>query len=361
MAKRQISKTNGGQIKGVDPLKSSEREFGEAMRWMVDFMARYLRNNVIEELHKSTVEKFADSEPLVFPLPVYEQRTHKYSHHWYTDTDGVEYDENEYRDAVDGGRWRFLDSLTHHSEPRERKYTVRTGTRWADVTVGGVLRTYGFRDAKQVGNYAAVFLRLNQRAQRKLLKRFDDKRIEKMARQILRKVNRRNAQQFYGRVEDAIGVSAKELMADEGLTYKINALELETAQWAKKLRDETLEVFTANSLRVMAEGGGLEDVLATFSDLEEKRKNHAKMVARTQIANFNSLLGKARAQNIGIQKAVWVTSRDERVRRCHQVRNGKEFDLSKGLYSSCDGKWLLPGTDYNCRCTYRYVIPDDED
>lgn len=274
MAKRQISKPGGGTLKGVDPLKASEREFAEAMESMVDFMTRYIRNNVIGELHQSTVAKFAD--------------------------------------------------------------------------------------AKQIGNYANVFLTLNKRAQRKLLKRFDDKRIEKLARRVLSKVNRRNAQQFYKTVEDSIGTSATELLNSEGLQSNINALILETAQWAKKLRDETLEAYTANTLRVMAQGGSLKDVLAQYSGMEEKRKNHAKMVARTQVANFNSLVSKARAENLGIQKARWITSRDERVRKCHQVRNGKEFDMDKGLYASCDGKWLLPGTDYNCRCTYEFILPDEE-
>lgn len=260
--KRQITKTGGGNLKGVEPPKSSEREFSKAMEYMVDFMTRFIRNNVINELNQTTIDKFAD--------------------------------------------------------------------------------------AKQTGNYANVFLTLNKKAQRKLLKRFDDKKLEKITRKILGKVNRRNAQQFYSSVEDSIGTNAKELLNSEGLQSNINALMLETAQWAKKLRDETLEAYTANTLRVMAQGGSLTDVLAQYSGMEEKRKNHAKMVSRTQIANFNSLVSKARAENLGIEKAVWVTSRDERVRRCHAVRDKKEFDLNKGLYSSCDNKTLLPGTDFNC-------------
>lgn len=213
---------------------------------------------------------------------------------------------------------------------------------------------------RQVGNYASVLLGLNRKAQRKLLKRFSNKSIERFVKKLLGKVNRRNAQQFYNTAEEAIGISSKELMATEGLSFQINALELETAQWAKKLRDETLEMYTANSLRVMAQGGSLVDVLANFEDMEEKRKNHAKMVARTQVSTFNSLVEKARAQTLGLEEAEWETSGDERVRPCHAVRNGKKFKLSEGLYSSCDKKFLLPGVDYQCRCTYRYVIPKED-
>ena len=216
-----------------------------------------------------------------------------------------------------------------------------------------------FSDAKR--NYAATLLSLNESVRKKLLKRFSNKALRKAIQKVLSKVNSRNAKQFYSRIEDAIGISSKELMSTEGLSAQIDALELETVQWAKKLRDETLEMYVSNSLRTMAQGGSLEDVLENFNGMQEKRKNHAKTVARTQISTFNSLVGKARAQNLGLKKAKWVTSHDERVRRCHQVRDGKEFDLDKGLYSSCDGKYLLPGVDYNCRCTYEYVIPEEDE
>ena len=107
----------------------------------------------------------------------------------------------------------------------------------------------------------------------------------------------------------------------------------------------------------MAEGESLESILSKFDGMIEKRKGHAKMVARTQITTFNSLTTKARAKNLGIDTAVWLTSEDERVRPAHAARNGKEFTLSDGLHSSIDGKTLLPGVDYQCRCDYRLIIP----
>lgn len=215
-----------------------------------------------------------------------------------------------------------------------------------------------FEDA-QTGNYASVFLRLAKQTQRRLMRQFDDDRIEAMVSKIMGKVDRRNREQLYAMVEKRIGLSTTELTRTEGLSSQINALTLETAQWAKKLRDETLEMYTANSLRAMTIGQSLPDILSEFDGMVEKRKNHAKFTARNQVANFNSITTKLRAQNIGITKAVWVTSNDERVRESHKVRDGKEFDLDEGLYSSVDGKTLLPGTDYQCRCTYDLVIDDD--
>jgi SPP1 gp7 family putative phage head morphogenesis protein len=90
----------------------------------------------------------------------------------------------------------------------------------------------------------------------------------------------------------------------------------------------------------------------------EQRKGHAKMIARTQISTINSLTSKIRAQNLGITKAIWVSARDERTRASHASRDGKEFELSEGLYDSIDGKTLLPGIDFQCRCDYILKIPE---
>jgi uncharacterized protein with gpF-like domain len=62
-----------------------------------------------------------------------------------------------------------------------------------------------------------------------------------------------------------------------------------------------------------------------------------------------------------VKRAVWDTAGDESVRASHIGRDGEEFDLAEGLYSSMDGKWLLPGVDYNCRCTARYILDDASD
>jgi SPP1 gp7 family putative phage head morphogenesis protein len=216
-----------------------------------------------------------------------------------------------------------------------------------------------FADA-QVGNYASVYLKLADKVRRKLLKQFDDKRIKELVETILNKVNRGNRDELYAKVEARIGLNSTELTNTEGLNADINALVLETTRWVQKLRDETLEEYTANSLRAMTQGDSLESIMKQFDGLVEKRKNHAKSTARNQIANFNSMATKIRAQNLGITRARWITSRNERVRESHKDRDGKEFDLSEGFYSSLDRKYLLPGTDYQCQCDYELIIPEDD-
>ncbi len=268
--KREVKSPKGAKINSPAPPRAEERQMAEAIKYMIEQMEKRFKNQVFNQLHVSTVEKFADA---------------------------------------------------------------------------------------QVGNFAKVYLGLAKKARRSLLKQFPDDRLEAMSNRITGKVDKRNKDIFYKRAAARIGISREELEATEGLTSQINAYKLETSQWIKKMRDETLQNWTASTLRDMAEGKGLPEILKQFEGMVEKRKNHAQMVARTQISTFNSLTTKARAQNLGIEKAIWITAEDERVRGraggkypnakpSHWELHGKEFDLAKGAY--INGEYLLPGMDYNC-------------
>jgi SPP1 gp7 family putative phage head morphogenesis protein len=162
----------------------------------------------------------------------------------------------------------------------------------------------------------------------------------------------------YKALEKAVGLNYKQLVLKEALNPTINALIIETATWVQRLRDQTLQNFSANSLRAMALGNTIDGVLKEFDLEKSKQKNAAKFVARNQIANFNGILTKIRHQKVGIEEGRWKTSGDEKVRPCHRDRDGKVFKLAEGCYSACDDKYLIPGSDFNCRCIY-YAIIDE--
>ena len=217
-----------------------------------------------------------------------------------------------------------------------------------------------FADA-QSGNYTAVLLRLSNKFKKKILKQFDDQRLEAVSKQVLSKLDKKSKVEFYNKVAKVVGIDVQALIAKEGMKATTNALMLETAQWIKTLRDESLEKFTNNTLFAMTQGESLDTIVKQFDAVVSERKNHARFLARNQVQNYNAVSTKVRAQNLGIKKAIWETAGDERVRPSHEDRDGKEFDLAEGLYSSVDGIYLLPGVDYNCRCVATYVIPGTED
>lgn len=289
--KREIKAEKPTPVKSPKSPRAIENEMGDFLSFMVEQMAQRFRNQALDALNVSTVEKFADEAP-------------------------------DPEDAV-------------------------------------TLACHAFKDA-QTGNFAAVFLRLAKKVKRKLLKQFDDDRIDAEMRRQLGRLDKKSRDALYSRIAAKVGIDVKDLIAREGLKATTNALILETAQWVKTLRDEALESFTNNTLFGMSQGESLDTIVSKFDDVVKERKNHARFLARNQVQNYNSITTKIRAQNLGITKAIWVTAGDERVRPSHEARDGKEFDLAEGLYSSTDGQSLLPGADYNCRCTYELIIPSEE-
>lgn len=215
-----------------------------------------------------------------------------------------------------------------------------------------------FADA-QTGNFASILLKLSKVAAKKLLQQFSNERIDTISQKALGKLDKKSKEEFYKRVAAKTGINVADLITKEGMKPTTNALVTETAQWIKTLRDDTFQKFTNNTLFAMSQGESLDTIVSQFDDVVAERKNHAKFLARNQVQNYNSITTKIRAQNLGITKAIWETAGDERVRPSHADREGKEFDLAEGLYSSVDGIYLLPGTDYNCRCTYTMIIPED--
>lgn len=217
-----------------------------------------------------------------------------------------------------------------------------------------------FADA-QTGNFSSVFIKLSNATKRKLLKRFNNSRLEAIAAKYLLASDENSKRRLYAMIESKVGISAKELAATEGMQSFRNAMIKETAVWIQKTRDETLDFFTSNTLRAMTLGQDITTITDNFDSLVETRKGQARFVAQNQVNNFNSIMTKTRAQELGIQKARWITEQDDLVRGSHADRDGKVFDLAKGLYSSVDGQWLLPQVDYNCRCDYELILDDNEE
>lgn len=348
--KRELTAEKPTPIKAPKSPRAQENELGDAIEYMVSQMAQRFQNQVLNQLQVSTIDKFADIKLEVSRqrrvIDRYEDRTvHVYEERQFTDAAGDVWTREE--------RVERQESRPVYRTERYTTSTMASGIQQSDVILS-------FEDA-QTGNYTAVLLRLANKFKKKILKQFDDQRLEAVSKQILSKLDKKSKVEFYNKVAKVVGIDVQALIAKEGMKATTNALMLETAQWIKTLRDESLEKFTNNTLFAMTQGESLDTIVKQFDTVVSERKNHARFLARNQVQNYNSISTKVRAQNLGIKKGIWRTAGDERVRPSHEDRDGKEFDLAEGLYSSVDGKYLLTGIDFNCRCETEYVVPGTED
>lgn len=349
--KRQITAARPTKIKSPKSPRGIENELGDMIEFMVAQMGQRFKNQVLGGLHVSTVDKFAD-------IKLKLSRERKVVDHFVDRKRFVETDMS-FTDSA-GKVWGRKESTwEEYQEP------VYRTERYEAVVLSSALRydtdrVLEFEDA-QTGNFAAVLLRLSKAAAKSILKQFSNDRIDTITQKALGKLDKKSKEEFYKQVAAKTGINVTDLVAKEGLKSTTNALMTETSQWIKTLRDDTFQKFTNNTLFAMSQGESLDTVVSQFDDIVSERKNHAKFLARNQVQNYNSVTTKIRAQNLGITKAIWETAGDERVRPAHADREGKEFNLAEGLYSSDDGLYLLPGTDYNCRCTYTMIIPETVD
>lgn len=210
----------------------------------------------------------------------------------------------------------------------------------------------------KVGNFGSVIMMLSNQVKRKILRQFDNEAVTKQIRKILLGADKQNKNLVYNNIEQVIGISKQSLIAKDGLTPEINALIIDTENWIKKLRDDCLENFANNSLRVATYGGSLNDIVKELTKNASDRKNQGKFIARQQVSSFNSISTSLRHQKLGIIEAIWDTAMDGKERECHLARNGKVFKLKVGLYSPCDGKTIFTGIEYGCRCDFRSILPE---
>lgn len=251
-----------------------------------------------------------------------------------------------------------------HENELERLLSAMVRQMGREFEKDAVRPAAGFNDAPQ-DDY---MLRAAQ-VRKRMEQAYDDKRIETLVRGVLRKTDKRNRKELRDRIGSRMGISTKELTRLTDIEGQVDALVEETQQWVEQLRDETLQMYTNNTLQAIREGSSLEDVMKQFDGLVEKRRNHARFTARNQIQNFSSVTTTIRARNLGITRARWVTSGDERVRGRpggkypdavpdHWWAEGKEFNLNEGL-TFPSGAVLQPGMDFNCRCTHELILPEE--
>jgi SPP1 gp7 family putative phage head morphogenesis protein len=99
--------------------------------------------------------------------------------------------------------------------------------------------------------------------------------------------------------------------------------------------------------------GGLRKDLQHQLGVTQRR---ATLIARNQNNMATATVCRARQQDLGIKRAIWMhSSAGRHPRPEHVAANGKEYDVDKGMW--LEQRWTWPGREINCRCVSRSIIP----
>lgn len=181
------------------------------------------------------------------------------------------------------------------------------------------------------------------------------------AEQMVNKVSTTNEKKFNRAVSRATGVNLGEVISSEGLEDFVKLSVNKNVSLINSIPEEYLKQIETIVNNGVASGQRYSQIAKQINSkvnpsANKTLANRIKTIARNEVSTINSQINLRRSEQLGIKKGIWRTAEDERVRKCHNARNGKEFDLSKGLFSVCDNKTIWPGEEISCRCNFSPVI-----
>lgn len=209
-------------------------------------------------------------------------------------------------------------------------------------------------------NLATIFRRLNQQFTGAAVLGF----AESTSREMVTGTSKANKSRFDKAVKAATGINLGAVIAEEGIQDFVELSVNKNVSLIKSLPEEYLKQVETIVNNGVINGSRYSDIAkqiqAKTGSTNSKLAGRIKTIAMNEVSTINAQISQRRATSLGVERAIWRTSEDEVVRECHKARNGKEFDLKKGLYSSCDGLSLLPGEQINCRCSFSPIIEVDQ-
>lgn len=88
-------------------------------------------------------------------------------------------------------------------------------------------------------------------------------------------------------------------------------------------------------------------------------ENRAQFLAVDQTGSILGQMTAQRHQQMGVEQFKWLTSKDERVRDSHRELSGEVFSYDEP--PEVNGRVVLPGEDYRCRCVAIPIFDDEEE
>lgn len=172
------------------------------------------------------------------------------------------------------------------------------------------------------------------------------------------------ARKSFGATQDQL----KTVLRDAGISVRFKpnaevldafaAVRAENVQLIRSISQEYLGQVEGMVMRSVTTGRDLATLSADLQKRTGVTKRRAALIARDQNTKATSAINSIRQTQLGITEGIWQHSHAGKKPRPSHVKAGADklrFDLRKGAY--LDGKWVLPGQEINCKCTWRAVIP----
>ena len=201
----------------------------------------------------------------------------------------------------------------------------------------------------------------------KLLQRLMDKMTKRWRERFYERADE-IADRFVNRTEKHTTQSFQKALKDAGMTIKFkptepvkNAMEAavnENVLLIKSIADHHLSEVNQLVMRAVQEGGAWGGVAEQLEHRYGITSRRAHNIVRDQASKATASINRARQIETGLYEAIWVHSAGGKTQRASHVKAGRDklkYDVREGAL--IDGKRIWPGTEINCRCVSRIVLP----
>lgn len=176
---------------------------------------------------------------------------------------------------------------------------------------------------------------------------------QESVRELVELESARHTKSFMSAANKAFGINLQGVIAQEELQEYIEVVSMRNAGLIKGLSEDLVKSVRLKVVNSAINGRSASQLRSELKKLLKISDNRAKLIARDQTAKFNSDLNRIRHEQAGIEKYIWRTSKDERVRSRHQKLEGKEY--SYGQKTGAE-EGLPPGQPIQCRCIAQAVV-----
>jgi SPP1 gp7 family putative phage head morphogenesis protein len=126
----------------------------------------------------------------------------------------------------------------------------------------------------------------------------------------------------------------------------------------KSIPEQYLKDVEGDVMRSVQTGRDLAGLTADIERNYGVTHRRAAFIARDQNNKATATITRVRQQELGIEEAEWLHSAGGRQPRPTHVANSrKRYNIREGWLDPATNKRIWPGTEINCRCVAKSIIP----
>lgn len=185
-----------------------------------------------------------------------------------------------------------------------------------------------------------------------------DKTATKLAKQFADRTSKATEGAFMGALQEA-GFIVKFKPSPPAMEA-YQAVIGENVNLIRNLGRETLDDIQGKVWESVRNGHDMATLSKQLHEVHGINGRRAALIARDQNAKAKAVLESVRRKELGIVEAIWQHSGGGVTPRPSHVKAGQDkvrFNVSTGWYDPAVKKYIWPGTEINCRCVSKAIIP----